>query len=385
MLDSELSAALRVTPPNPYVYKSALKRAVARGIDALGDFWMAPSPRELDWDACRSVAVLRLDHLGDLLNAFPALDALRRRLPKARIDLFVGPWGRELAQLCPSVDSVVVVDAPWFRRPERVDWPWKSIALLAQRIRDGRYDLAVELRGDLRHHLALWASGTPQRLGHALTAGRFLLTNPGIYRPGIHEIDQNLSLIGAQTKGAKVRLRLPASARAGAAQVMKALGLKPGFVAVQAACGTPAKRWIPGRWAQLIKGLPAKYSVVLLGSEQEREEMASIAAQCGTRRPRIAAGMLSLSSLAALLKQAKLLISVDSGPAHLAAAVGTPVLGLYSGTNMVGQWGVRGRQVHILRAEVPCSPCELSSCPYTNECMRRIGEREALEAAKAML
>ena len=384
MLDSELSAALRVAPPDPYVYKSKLKRAAAQLIDAVGDFWLAPESGALDWQACKRVAVLRLDHLGDLLNAFPALAALRKRLPKSRIDLFVGPWGRELAGLCPSVDSVVVHEAPWFQRPQRVEWPWPSIAALGRELKAGCYDLAIELRGDLRHHLALWASQTPLRLGHAVTAGRFLLTHPGAYQTGLHEIEQNLALVDAKAD-TQVRLKLPAAALTEAKKVMSKFGLKKGFIAIQAACGTPAKRWIPGRWAELIKGLPLRHQVVLLGASAERDEMASIAAQCGRRKPFVAAGMLSLGGLAALLKQSGLLISVDSGPAHLAAAVGTPILGLYSGTNLLGQWGVRGKEVRILRAEVPCSPCELSSCPYTNECMRRISSIEALGAALEML
>lgn len=384
MLDSELSAALKVPRPNPYVYKSALKRLAARVIDITGDFWLASDSGPIEWPKIRRVAVLRLDHLGDLLNSFPALEALRDRLPLARIDLYTGPWGAELGQLCDAIDEVVSVEAPWFRRPERVNWPWASIAALARRLRKGNYDLVIELRGDLRHHLAIWASGAPLSLGHAVTAGRFLLTHPGHYDNTLHEIDQNLALLGARP-GASVHMKLGADVAAEAKKVMARLKLRKGFIAVQAACGTPAKRWIPGRWAELLKGLPKGRPVVLLGSAGEKLEMQSIAMQCGTRKPLIAAGMLSLGGLAAFLKNAKLLISVDSGPAHLAAAVGTPVLGLYSGTNIVSQWGVRGKNTKILRAEVPCSPCELTSCPYTNECMRRIGVKEALEAAKSML
>lgn len=384
MLDSALNPGLAVHLPDPYVYKSGLKRALARLLDGLGDFWLAPQSASIDWAKIRRVAVLRLDHLGDLLNAFPALEALRKKNPRAQIDLFVGPWGAELAGFCGAVDNVVIVDAPWFQRPLRINWPWLAMAGLAEKIRAGNYDLAIDLRGDLRHHLALWGSGTPLRLGHAVTAGRFLLTHPGSYDNRLHEIDQNLALLGAK-KGAPLRLRLPKSARDEAKKVMSQLKIKKGFVAVQAACGTPAKRWTAGRWPALIKALPRGKAVVLLGSAAEREEMNAIALQCGARKPKIAAGMLGLGGLAELLKQAKLLISVDSGPAHLAAAVGTPVLGLYSGTNRVSQWGVRGKGTRILRAEVPCSPCELTQCPYDNECMRRIGVAEVLQAARVKL
>jgi ADP-heptose:LPS heptosyltransferase len=376
VLDSELSPALRVPRPGPYVYRGAAKRAAARILDWAGDFWLAPQAAPLDWKSVSRVAVLRLDHLGDLLNAFPTLQALRKRLPKAHIALFVGPWGAEIAKLCPAVSEIVVVDAPWFQRPRRVEWPWGAIAALGKKIREGNFDLALELRGDLRHHLALFASGTRLRAGHAVTAGRFLLTHPARYDNTLHEVDQNLALLGE--KGGRVKAVPPKEAVAEAAAVMAKLKIRKGFTAIQAACGTEAKRWMPERWAALIKGLPKGTQAVLLGSASERAEMAGIAGRCGARRPINAAGTLSLPGLAALLKQAGRLISVDSGPAHLAAAVGTPVLALYSGTNLASQWAPRGARV--LRAEVPCSPCELSVCPYGNECMRRISVDEALSA-----
>jgi ADP-heptose:LPS heptosyltransferase len=384
VLDAELDPGLRVARPNPYVYKSALKRAVARFLDFFGDFWLAAPRQEIHWARVKRVAVIRLDHLGDLLNAFPALEALRKRLPHAQLDLFVGPWSADLAKLSPVVDSIQVVQAPWFQRPERVEWPWRAILEFGRTLRKGNYDLAIELRGDLRHHLALAVSGIPQTLGHAVTAGRFLLTNPGHYDNALHEIDQNLSLLGAKA-GDSVRLKLPTTASLEAKKVIASLKLGKSFVAIQAACGTPAKRWIPGRWSELIRSLPASTKLVLLGAKNELEEMQAIADQCGKRAVKIASGRLSLPALAAFLKEAKLLISVDSGPAHLAAAVGTPVVALYSGTNRVEQWGLRGKKIHILRAEVPCSPCERTHCPYTNECMRRIEVADVLAVLKTIL
>ncbi len=391
--DRDLDPGLSRSAPSPYVYPSALKRFSARLLDAAGDFWLAPAPRPIDWKGSQRIAVLRLDHLGDLLHAFPALKALRQSLPKAHIDLLVGPWGKEIAELCPFVDRVLVCDAPWFQRPQRVAWPWAAIQALAETLRRGDYDLGLELRGDLRHHLALWLAGVPHRAGQAVTAGRFLLTHPARYRPGLHEVEQNLSLLEQSgldlkksAKDVSGLLKIPAFAVNESAKVSRALNLRSGFVAIQAACGTPAKRWMPEHWAALIAGLPKGLPLVLLGSESEREEMLAIAGRLGSGTPvKVAAGLLTLSGLAAFLKKAKLLISVDSGPAHLAATLGTPVLALYSATNRPEQWGLRGAHTRMLRSDVPCSPCELSVCPYDNECMRRITVASALKAAGAML
>jgi ADP-heptose:LPS heptosyltransferase len=384
--------ALRVALPDPYVYKSALKRALAHGLDAVGGLALAPAPAPVDWSAVKKMAVLRLDHLGDLLHALPALRRLKRALPKARLDLWVGPWGAELAGLFADVDQVKVTPAAWFQRPQRVEWPWGQINGLAKGLAAEDYDAAFELRGDLRHHLALWQASVPVRVGQALTAGNFLLTHPGRWDARLHEQEQSLALLDQAglpkaNQGSRPFLKLPKTAVAEAARVAGQLKLKKGAgpVLVQAACGTQAKRWPQESWAQVIEGLPKGMPVILLGSAGEREEMLSIAKR--VKRPvAVAAGMLSLSGLAAFIAPARLLLSVDSGPAHLAAAQDVPVLSLFSGTNRAAQWAPRGSLVQVLQAQgIPCSPCELSECPYDNACMRALEPAFVLQKALAML
>ena len=105
-----------------------------------------------------------------------------------------------------------------------------------------------------------------------------------------------------------------------------------------------------------------------------------------TRPVALASGELSLRGLAAFLRRAELLLSVDSGPAHLAAMQGVPVLALYSGTNLAQQWAPRGSRVRVLRAaDLPCSPCELSTCPYENACMRAIPLTNVLAETRRLL
>jgi ADP-heptose:LPS heptosyltransferase len=389
------AARLRVALPDPYVYKARWKRAAARALDACGSLLMGAAPPRVDWQAQRRIAVLRLDHLGDLLHALPALRRLRRALPKAQIELWVGPWGRELAGLFCDVDQVHVTPAGWFERPSRQAWPWAQIGALARDLRTQSYDAAFELRGDLRHHLALWKAAIPVRAGQVLTAGGFLLTHRAAWRPELHEQEQGLAVLDAAgvpeaPQGTEAYLKLPAAALREAAAVTKALKLGRRPVLVQAACGTQAKRWPQANWAQVLGALPAGTPVALLGSRDEREEMLAIAKQ--VKRPvAVAAGKLSLSGLAALVAQARLVLSVDSGPAHLAAVQGVPVLSLFSGTNRASQWAPKapgpGRaKVRVLQAEgFPCSPCELSVCPYGNACMQAIGPATVLVAARKLL
>lgn len=361
--------------PAPYVYRSPWKRAAARALDAVGGALSLRQPSP-DWSSLRRIAVLRLDHMGDLLNALPALRRLRRGLPRASLDLWVGPWGRDLAALFADVDAVRVADADWFRRPARRDWPWRQILGLGRSLRDGAYDAAFELRGELRHHLALRLAKIPVRAGQALTAGGFLLTQRAQWDPRLHERDQALGLLDQvgvprAAQGREPYLRLPAGAHRRARGLARALGIGPRPLMVQAACGTAAKRWPAAHWAAFFRGLPRGIKPVLLGSGEERAEMRVLARKSG-RPVAVAAGRLDLPGLAAFLSLARLLVSVDSGPAHLAALQGVPVLSLFSGTNRAAQWAPKGAGARVLHAKLdafPCSPCELTQCPFENACM----------------
>jgi heptosyltransferase-2/heptosyltransferase-3 len=384
------AARLRVARPAPYVYRSRLRRAAATALDAAGDAFLARRPQAVDWTQVRRVAVLRLDHLGDLVLALPALRRLKSALPHAGLDLWVGPWGEDLAGLFTDVDAVRVSPAPWFKRPIREDWPWGSIVSLAKGLRAGDYDAAFELRGDLRHHLALWFSGIGVRAGQAVTAGRFLLSHPARWTPGTHEQDQSLSLmdqagVPAAGQGSAPYLTLSKDALREAAALRRSLKLGASPVLAQAGGGAPSRLWTQEAWAAVLNGLPKDVPVALLGSEEERAEMRAIAAR--VKRPlALAAGRLKMATLAALLGQARLVLAVNTGPAHLAAIQGTPVLVVFSAANEAARWAPRGRRVRVLAArDFPCSPCELTVCPYDNACMRAVSPQSALLEARRML
>lgn len=393
------AARLALPLPGPYVFKSPWARRAAAAMDAAGDLLFRWPAGPVEWDKVRRIAVLRLDHLGDLLQALPALRRLKRALPQAQVDLWVGPWGQELAGLFADADAVHLTPARWFRRPASQAWPSADIRALRDGLAAQSYDASLDLRGDLRHHLAASRAGIPVRVGQGLTGGRFLLTHPVRWNPALHEQEQNLSLLDqagvpAAEQGSEPYLRLPAPAVEQAQALARALELGPRPILVQAATGADAKRWTPEAWAEVLDGLPAGAPVALLGSATEREEMEAIARL--TKRPvAVAAGRLDLSGLAAFLSTARLVLSVDSGPAHLAAVQGIPVVSLFSGTNRAAQWAPKepalglpkgGPEVHVLQAQgIPCSPCELSVCPFDNACMRAISPDSVLSAAQRLL
>jgi heptosyltransferase-2 len=379
---------LKVNPDSPYVFKSAVKRAAARWIDGLAQKLLKAMP-PVDWSKVGRVAVLRLDHIGDVLMALPALEALSRALPHAQIDFWVGPWAKEIADLLPSREEFKIIPAPWFDRSKDRVSSRAGIAELSEKIREGRYDAAIDLRGDFRHGLALWRAGVPVRAGQTRTGGRFFLTHPLLHRPAFHEIDQNLDIL--RQLGISIEAEKPESSLIprpediqSARQIRESLGLTRPLIALHATCLAPAKRWPEDHWRALVGVFPEEVELVVIGSVGEAGDAKRIFEACG-KRIIFAMGVFSLPVLAAFLKDCELLIGVDSAPAHIASAVGTPLISLFSGTNVAAQWAPRGKKVTVIQKVPSCSPCERTSCPFDNECMRQITVEEVLKALKIYL
>ncbi len=376
---------LKVAPPDPYVFKSRLKRKVTAFVDRLGSLLFPRAEAPVPWENIRKIAVLRLDHIGDVLLAMPALEALRAALPRVEIDLFVGSWAQEVAKLSGLKLGIQVFSAPWFDRSRPSPVTWKGIGEFVRTLKQGRYDAAIDLRGDLRHILAMKRAEIPVRIGQVITGGGFLLSHPAVYQPGLHEVERNLDLLTQAGLEARVEKPWP-KLLVGPMEVKIAeeasasLGIKGPYIVLHATCLAPAKRWPDGHWRRLVQELPENMDLVVIGTDGEGEDARRIfGAQ--ERKVHFATGLFSLPVLAAFLGKCRLFIGVDSSPAHIAAAVGVPVPSLFSGTNEAAQWGPRGPKVRVLQKKTPCSPCERVDCPFDNECMRLVGVEEVLGQA----
>jgi ADP-heptose:LPS heptosyltransferase len=159
------------------------------------------------------------------------------------------------------------------------------------------------------------------------------------------------------------------------------------LVVAHVGAGTPAKQWLIEHWRELIARLTRDYGaqVVLVGGAADRAVARALA-----RRPTSSGdgpevvdwtGHLRLAALAALAERCDLFVGADSGPAHLAAAVGARVAVLWSGTNEPRQWRPRGDRVRVIREEVPCRPCHRRACPWADHpCMKGIRPDRVLAA-----
>jgi ADP-heptose:LPS heptosyltransferase len=360
----------------------------------------------------RRILLLRLERIGDLLMSLGAIRAVRAQAPEATIDLVVGSWNEGIARLVAEVNHIEIVDAAWLAR----GGGGESSAGLARRAlswRGRRYDLAINFEGDIRSHALLALSGARRRVGFAHAGGGPLLTDPVEFDGGRHIADNALALVerafdlpagslprATTASGAPLwQLSVPDAARAAARATLLQLGATlqtPGaaLLAVHAPGGRAIKQWPVERFADAASALAVDLgaSVVLtgaLGDEAIVSEMERRLRAQGVRSLRLQ-GSTDLVVLAAVLQQCRALLTGDTGPMHLAAAVGTPVLAVF-GPSMPWRYGPLVEPHRIVRVDLACSPCNRIRLPplrcqgHTPDCLAQVRMDAVVAAGRSLL
>jgi heptosyltransferase I len=353
------------------------------------------------------ILLLRLERIGDLLMSLGAIAAVRRLAPSAEIDLAVGEWNAEIARLLPSVNRVEIVNAPWLSRGEAGS-DYATLRRQAHGWRHRRYDLAINFEGDIRSHGLMALSRARRRVGFAMAGGGPLLTDVVPHDASRHVAANSLALVerafdlpsGALAVPpspealADSRLPLPerAVAAAGAALAQLAGGSIPSrLIGLHAAGGRQIKQWHPSRFAQagarLARELGA--TVVLTGGPGDAAIVDSVEASlkaAGVSTVRVQ-GTADLVILAGVLRRCQLLVTGDTGPMHLAAAVGTPVVAVF-GPSMPWRYAPLIAQHRIVRIDLPCSPCNRIRRPpercagHVPDCLEGISVEAVVSAAR---
>lgn len=357
------------------------------------------TPPELPRDP--RVLLIRPDHLGDLLLSGPALMRLRSAWPGARITWLVGPWSAPVAERLPGADAVETLDFPWFdRKPKGAPWrPYLRLLRASRRLR-GRFDLAIVLREDDGWGAWLAAlAGIPLRVAHDRPGPRPFATHllPAERCPE-HAAAGALALVAALAGSGEetwdfrrdpLVLRLTDEDREAAARLLAPLGDGSGGmgpIGVHPGSGSAVKRWSSAAWGELIRALAAPgETVVLTGGPDERALTAAIAA-CAGRPVLNLAGRTELGALAAVLARCRLVLGPDSGPLHLAVALGRPSVHLFgpASADRFGPWGDPGRH-RALASSLPCAPCGRLDWPdpADHPCLRLIEPARVIAAARS--
>jgi heptosyltransferase-1 len=373
------------------------------------------------------ILLIKLSAIGDVIHTIPLLHALRRRYPTARIDWLSKPTPASFLRGLPGLDSVLVYGENQTEAPQ---YNWDGITHFARLIRDHRflsmlsrlrstrYDLVIDMQGQMRSGFVSIVTGAPVRIG-------FDRPRPAVYEaegqtlpPGtigrawkgaregswlaythvvplpslaIHAVDRYLrvgTLLGFETERPDFTLPPRPEAEQAIDRLLHAHG---GGGAKAPIVMTPAalwqtKRWRPEGFAAVARHFLAQgYPVLLAGAPGEVAECQRIAAMA--EGAVVVAGQTTLAELAALIARAAITLTNDSGPMHLTTALGRPVVALFGPTHPV--WvGPYRRPEAVLRAGVSCSPCylrDLSRCPHDHACMRDLSPQIVIDALEAGL
>lgn len=342
----------------------------------------------------RRILCLRLERIGDLLMTLPALAELRALAADATIDLVVGSWNRDIAQAIAAVDRVETLDAAWLARGSHGLSPL-GIATHAAGWRSRHYDLAINFEPDIRSNFAVAASGARRTIGFRSSGGGPLLDVALDYDTRSHTADNAVRLVrtvfGAAAESTDARLRIPDGARAEAARLLQPLGagLKAG---IHVSGGREVKQWPEARFRQAAEYLSRDRAagIVLTGAPGDRAQVDLVRAALPPDRTLDLSGGTDLLTVAAVIQQLDLFLTGDTGPMHLAHAVGTPIVGVF-GPSDPKRYAPRGVHDVVVRIDLPCSPCNRIRLPparctgHTPDCLAGISTAQVIAAIDDVL
>jgi heptosyltransferase-2 len=345
-------------------------------------------------DEPRKILVRAPNWIGDAVMCEPAVRGLRSLFPEAELTMLAKPVIAELFVAYPGLNRVLVYDDKNAHAGMSGKWP------LAGTLRRHRFDLAVLFQNAFEAAFLAWLAGIPRRYGYA-TDGRVLfLTEPVAVPNGpvpLHQVEYYWDLLRplGMAGGATLPTLLVSAdedrmvdgrlASAGLDSSDLIIGINPGST-----YGS-AKRWLSDRFAEVAKRLrrrleqaeSAHVAVVILGAKGEESLGEDIAAQLGGRSV-VLSGATTIRELMAVVKRCRLLITNDTGPMHIAAAFGVPVVAVFGPTD----WRTTapyGQERSVVREAVDCAPCLLRECPIDHRCMTRIPVDRVYDAAVQQL
>lgn len=375
----------------------------ARAAFALGrGLGFARRPKLGPISSLREILVLRLDRIGDLLMALPALHDLREAAPRARIRLAVGRWSEDLARGFP-VDEVLVWSAPFVGRPAEGASSFAALAKKARALRGDRIELGLDLQGDLRAALLLWLSGAARRVGYANTGGGYLLTDIVPLDETVSWVEQNRQAVALATgcpRATRCFDPLTAEDRAFAEGFLAREGIldRPLLVGLHPSGGRRVKEWPVSRWREVAARLQRERGATILvtGSAADRS-LAAALAEGLPQAPVDLCGRLEVRQTLAVIARLHLYLSPDTGPMHMACAVGTPSVSVFGPSDSVryftgGAFDGHPERHLVVRHDLWCAPCNLIRRPPKEcdraeppECLRLVTADEVLTAATRLL
>ncbi len=336
----------------------------------------------------RRILITRTDRLGDLVLSTPIFSAIRKKFPDAWITCLTAIENRAVVEGNLYLDEVILYDKKGREKN------WFGNILLARKLASKKFDAVIHLHATNRMHFLTWLAGIPERVGWSRRLP-WTLTKayPDIKKEGVrHEAEYNFHLLQFLEISAPSILQtfFPVHEKAQLSlerllDEEKVSSQKP-WIVLNPSASCPSKRWPAGYFASLIEKIHAhsESEIFVIGTRSDRT-IANQIRQASTIPFHDLTGRLSLSGLAELLRKSQLLISNDSGPVHMACAVGTPVVSIF-GRKQDGlsskRWGPLGEKSKVVWKDVGCTQCLAHQCQIQFLCLDAISADEVFQAAQ---
>jgi ADP-heptose:LPS heptosyltransferase len=330
---------------------------------------------------------MRTAYLGDAVMTLPMLRPLKERFRDAKITFLASRASCALIKGNPYVDELISYEPFWFYPKGKGDY-----MEFMQKMGRRSFDMVIEARGDVREILLLaWRIKARFRVSYDVGGGGYLLTHVVPY-PGLkHKVQYHLDIaryLGASVDGVYWGVYLADEEKAGVDALLRARGVAGPFVAAHPGTRLPLKRWKVERYAALYDGIVREKGMplVLLGMKSERALVEDIMGRMKERAVNLA-GETGVRELAGVLGRASMFICNDSGPMHIAAAMGTPTVAIFGPSKSV-ETGPYGEVHRVVEKYLPCRPsCDESTCHYSryHACMEDIEVVDVMRAVEELM
>ncbi len=346
-----------------------------------------------EWLTARNILAVRLDNIGDVIMLGPALRAVKETSPHAQITLLASPAGATAVPLLPWIDDVVVWRPIWQDVGGRMAfdpaYERELIALLAARNFDAALIFTSFSQTPHTPGYVCYLAGIPLRAGESNEFGGSTLSTQLQGAPtDMHQVERNLRLVeqlGFVARDRTLKVALSQNARNAISSLLKDVGIQPEqpYIVLHPGASAKARRYPADRFGVIAyQLLQHGWQVLVTGTERE----APLLHEVQQHAPKVSVLMeaITLIEYASLIELAALVICNDTLPMHLADAVRTPEVVLFSGTDYEEQWRPRSATARLLRRPTPCYPCYLFECPIRLPCLD-ISPEEVVAEAEALL
>jgi len=316
------------------------------------------------------ILIIKPSSLGDIIHSLPVLNSLRRCFPHASIHWLVAKNFADLLEGHPMIDKLWVIDKDRWKKPLSFFSNLRDILVLHRKLKREQYDVVIDLQGLLRSGLITALTGAPVKIGfrEAREGSTIFYTHKVEGGKNIHAVERYLKVLSFIVDGAtnscldfnEVAFPLPE-------RKMELPEAEGEYAVLVPGARWQTKRWLPERFGEIAKRLPMR-SLVIGGKEDI--DLAERVVNSSDGKAISLAGKTGLKELVEIIRRAKLVVSNDSGPVHISAALGIPTFALYGPTSFL-RTGPYGRNTFVINAEIDCAPCFKRRCKK-NLCMEAI-------------